>query len=82
MNCLTSNCYGVLLRPIRLWLESIEIGDPQTARSLCKLIPARCPFERDQGTKPNSSTNSSPLQVKSFLRSGIDAALQITHLSG
>lgn len=47
MNCLTSNYYGVLLRPIRLWLESIEIGDPETARSLCKLIPARCPFERN-----------------------------------
>lgn len=43
----TANYYGTFLHPLRLWLESIEIGDPQTARSLCKWIPARCPFERE-----------------------------------
>lgn len=37
---------SALLHPIRQRLESIEISDPQTARSLCKIIPARCPFER------------------------------------
>ncbi|WP_088889545.1 Mo-dependent nitrogenase C-terminal domain-containing protein [Leptolyngbya ohadii] len=37
---------GSLLHPIRQRLESIEISNPQTARSLCKIIPARCPFER------------------------------------
>ncbi|QYO63662.1 Mo-dependent nitrogenase C-terminal domain-containing protein [Leptolyngbya sp. 7M] len=37
---------SALLHPIRQRLEAIEISDPQTARSLCKLIPARCPFER------------------------------------
>ncbi|NJO80754.1 MAG: nitrogenase [Cyanobacteria bacterium RM1_2_2] len=41
------NCFGALLRPIRQRLESIEICDPQTARSICKLIPAHCPFARD-----------------------------------
>jgi hypothetical protein len=29
------------------WLESFQIRDSRTARSLCKLIPAHCPFERD-----------------------------------
>ncbi|QZZ22336.1 Mo-dependent nitrogenase C-terminal domain-containing protein [Leptothermofonsia sichuanensis E412] len=38
---------SILLQPICQWLESIEVRDSQTARSLCKLIPARCPFERD-----------------------------------
>lgn len=37
---------SALLHPIQQRLESIEISNPQTARSLCKIIPARCPFER------------------------------------
>jgi hypothetical protein len=37
---------SALLHPIRQRLESIEISDPLTAHSLCKIIPARCPFER------------------------------------
>ncbi|MGG6266837.1 Mo-dependent nitrogenase C-terminal domain-containing protein [Leptolyngbya sp. AN03gr2] len=36
-----------LISPIRQWLESIEIQQPKTARLLCKMIPARCPFERE-----------------------------------
>lgn len=36
-----------LLRPIRQWLETIEIDDPKTARLLCLAIPAACPFERE-----------------------------------
>lgn len=35
-----------VLQPIQHWLESIEIRSSRMARSLCKLIPARCPFER------------------------------------
>jgi hypothetical protein len=35
------------LHPVRQWLESIEIQNPQFAHLLCKLIPAQCPFERD-----------------------------------
>ncbi len=36
-----------VLSPVREWLESIEIRDPQLARQVCKLIPSQCPFERD-----------------------------------
>lgn len=36
-----------LLHPIRYWLESIDVRNPKLARSLCKIIPASCPFERD-----------------------------------
>ncbi len=35
-----------LLNLVRQWLESIEVRDPKLARLLCKIIPARCPFER------------------------------------
>lgn len=35
-----------LLNLVRQWLESIEVRVPKLARSLCKIIPARCPFER------------------------------------
>jgi hypothetical protein len=31
---------------IRYWLDSIEVRNPNTARLLCKLIPAQCPFAR------------------------------------
>lgn len=34
------------LQPIRQWLDSITIQDAATANTLCKMIPARCPFER------------------------------------
>ncbi|WP_071517191.1 Mo-dependent nitrogenase C-terminal domain-containing protein [Geitlerinema sp. PCC 9228] len=36
-----------LLRPVRDWLEGLEIHDPKVARFLCKMIPAQCPFERE-----------------------------------
>ncbi|MDJ0677427.1 MAG: Mo-dependent nitrogenase C-terminal domain-containing protein [Calothrix sp. MO_167.B42] len=35
------------LFPIRQWLNSLEIHNPELAHTLCKLIPAQCPFERD-----------------------------------
>jgi len=35
------------LKPVRVWLDHIEIRDPKVARFLCKLIPSQCPFERD-----------------------------------
>ncbi len=34
-------------QPIREWLSCFQITRPQTARLLCRLIPAQCPFERD-----------------------------------
>jgi Mo-dependent nitrogenase C-terminus len=36
-----------LLKPVRTWLDGMEITDRDTAHLLCKLIPAQCPFERD-----------------------------------
>ncbi len=36
-----------LLRPLRQWLDGIEISDRQMAEVLAKAIPAQCPFERD-----------------------------------
>lgn len=35
------------LSPLRLWLGRREIHDRSSARLLCCLIPAACPFERD-----------------------------------
>jgi len=36
-----------LLKPIRHWLNSIEITNKKTAHLLCTMIPVQCPFERD-----------------------------------
>jgi hypothetical protein len=36
-----------LLKPLRHWLDGIEIHDPKQARFVSKMIPAQCPFERD-----------------------------------
>jgi hypothetical protein len=36
-----------VLAPIRQKVESVEIQHPDVAHLLCKLIPARCPFERE-----------------------------------
>ncbi|NMF60258.1 Mo-dependent nitrogenase C-terminal domain-containing protein [Pseudanabaena yagii] len=33
--------------PLRQWLDRIEIRDRQFAETICHLIPASCPFERD-----------------------------------
>ena len=35
------------LRPVKDWLDQIDIHDPSVARFLCKMIPPQCPFERD-----------------------------------
>ena len=34
------------LRPLRQWLDRIEVQSPEWAHWLCKLIPSQCPFER------------------------------------
>ncbi|XHX81303.1 MAG: Mo-dependent nitrogenase C-terminal domain-containing protein [Stenomitos frigidus ULC029] len=34
------------MQPLRRWLSELEIRDRNSARLLCSLIPARCPFER------------------------------------
>jgi hypothetical protein len=36
-----------ILCPLKQWLDSMEIQNPQSARTIAKLIPAQCPFERD-----------------------------------
>jgi len=35
------------LKPIKNWLDSLEISNSFTAKLVCKIIPASCPFERD-----------------------------------
>lgn len=35
------------LKPLRTWLDGLEIQDPRVAHFLCKMIPPQCPFERD-----------------------------------
>ncbi|NJL85278.1 MAG: Mo-dependent nitrogenase [Leptolyngbyaceae cyanobacterium SM1_1_3] len=49
-----ANGYGSLqlpkidiLRPLRSWLDNLNIERQTTAHRLAKLIPAQCPFERD-----------------------------------
>jgi hypothetical protein len=36
-----------LFKPLRQWLDQIEIQNPKLAHLICRLIPAQCPFERD-----------------------------------
>ncbi|MEM6752283.1 MAG: Mo-dependent nitrogenase C-terminal domain-containing protein [Cyanobacteria bacterium P01_C01_bin.38] len=36
-----------ILKPLRVWVDNIEVRDRQFAHRVCKLIPAQCPFERD-----------------------------------
>ncbi|MGB0563876.1 MAG: Mo-dependent nitrogenase C-terminal domain-containing protein [Spirulinaceae cyanobacterium] len=35
------------LKPVREWLDDMEVQDPRVARFVCKMIPPQCPFERD-----------------------------------
>lgn len=34
-------------RPLRQWLDNIQVSNPLLARRIAGLIPAQCPFERD-----------------------------------
>jgi len=36
-----------LFKPLRRWLDQIELQDSNLAHLICRLIPAQCPFERD-----------------------------------
>ncbi len=36
-----------LLKPLREWLDNLNISNPQLAHKLCQLIPSQCPFERN-----------------------------------
>jgi len=35
------------LKPVREWLDQLEVHDPRLARFVCKMVPSQCPFERD-----------------------------------
>lgn len=36
-----------IFKPLRIWVDNIQVRDRQFAHRVCKLIPAQCPFERD-----------------------------------
>jgi len=47
MTSLPSTNFGINpLRFVLQGIESVEIHNSKVARLLCKIIPARCPFER------------------------------------
>jgi tellurite resistance protein len=36
-----------LLKPLRNWMDGIQVKNRKVAHFLCRLIPSQCPFERD-----------------------------------
>ncbi|HIK33716.1 MAG TPA: Mo-dependent nitrogenase C-terminal domain-containing protein [Oscillatoriales cyanobacterium M59_W2019_021] len=42
-----NNTDFALLQPIRNWIDNLQIDRLELAYSICKLIPAQCPFARD-----------------------------------
>jgi len=36
-----------LLKPVKNWLDDMDVQDPRLARFICKMVPSQCPFERD-----------------------------------
>ncbi|WP_026102008.1 Mo-dependent nitrogenase C-terminal domain-containing protein [Geminocystis herdmanii] len=36
-----------VLKPVKNWLDGMDVKDARVARFLCKMIPSQCPFERD-----------------------------------
>lgn len=44
---LPSSALDWLLRPLRQYLDNLEVSDRGFAHKICRLIPAQCPFERD-----------------------------------
>lgn len=41
------NPHFSLLQPLKNWLDNFSIDRLELAYSICKLIPAQCPFERE-----------------------------------
>ncbi|EKV00792.1 Mo-dependent nitrogenase-like protein [Leptolyngbya sp. PCC 7375] len=35
------------LQPLRFWIDSLNVKDPEQARWIARFVPAQCPFERD-----------------------------------
>jgi hypothetical protein len=50
-----------LLKPLRQWLDQVEIHDPKVAKQLYKLIPAQCPFARDLKFRGHTILHIPPL---------------------
>ncbi|MFH7026898.1 MAG: Mo-dependent nitrogenase C-terminal domain-containing protein [Heteroscytonema crispum UTEX LB 1556] len=42
-----SKQHGDIFRPVRRWVDKIEVRDRELAHRLCAIIPSQCPFERD-----------------------------------
>ena len=40
----------IFLQPIRQWLDSFEIQNPQVAKFIAKSIPTQCPLRNDART--------------------------------
>ena len=36
-----------IFKPLRRWLDNLDVASPQLAHWICRIIPARCPIERD-----------------------------------
>jgi len=36
-----------VLKPVKEWLDHMDIHDSRLANLICKVVPAQCPFERD-----------------------------------
>lgn len=36
-----------MLKPLKHWLDGVDVREPNLAHRLCRLIPSQCPFERD-----------------------------------
>lgn len=36
-----------ILRPLRRWIDCIEVRNCQRAHLICRVIPSSCPFEQD-----------------------------------
>jgi hypothetical protein len=36
-----------ILKPLKQWLDNLEVRNSHLAHQICKSIPAQCPFERD-----------------------------------
>ena len=36
-----------ILKPVRYWIDQVQVANPRTAHIICRVIPSHCPFERD-----------------------------------
>lgn len=35
-----------VFRPLRQWLDNVQVNNPQLAHKICRSVPNQCPFER------------------------------------